>query len=302
MSMRENYEAYQERRKNLAASPMGKMWTDQERRYVKPFRIFGNIYYVGDNYVCIHLIDTGEGLLLVDSGNCGRGATAMMIQAIWEAGFNPADVKWMILSHGHVDHIGGANFMKNMFGTKLYLGEPDAVMFREHPEWSYVQDSTDYMDGIFEPDQVIRDGDELRFGSVSLKFYLVPGHTAGCIAFFFDAIEDNEVKRVGYFGGFGYNTLQQSYLEEIGDTKHLMRKAYLDSIDKVRNEKVDIFLGNHPINNHTLEKMACMQEHPEKNPFISPGEWAAYLDEKKEGLLAIMRRENDPLLEEIEKK
>ncbi len=129
----------------------------------------------------------------------------------------------------------------------------------------------------------------------------MPGHTAGSIAFFFDAVEGDQIRRAGYFGGFGYNTLQKDYLEEIGDTGHRMRKAYLDSIDKVRNEKVDIFLGNHTNNNQTLEKMARRQEHPEENPFIAPGEWAAYLDEKKKGLLALMAKENDPLLNGSEK-
>lgn len=300
MSMREDYQAYLERRKQRENSPMGHLWKDQEKRYVKPFSIYGGIYYVGDDYSCIHLIDTGDGLLLIDSGNCGRGATAMMIQAIWEAGFRPADVKWMILSHGHVDHIGGANFMKNMFGTKLYLGEPDARIFREHPEWAYVQDSTDYMDSIFEPDVLIHDGDRLTFGNLTVQCYLVPGHTAGCVALFFDVQENGETKHVGYYGGFGFNTLQQSYLEETGDPGHAMRKAYLQSVDKVRDMPVDIFLGNHPNNNRTMEKRAYMLEHPGENPFIDPTEWRAYLDDRKAALVELMKREHDPVLSEYE--
>ena len=93
---------------------MAKIWRNQEARYVHPFRIFGNVWYVGDDWVCVHLIDTGDGLLLIDSGN--MGATAMLVNAIWEAGFNPADVKWIVLSHGHLDHIGGAGYFRNMYG------------------------------------------------------------------------------------------------------------------------------------------------------------------------------------------
>ena len=118
MSMRSEYEEYIARQEKLKPHPMAKYWINQESRYVKPFRMYGNLYYVGDDWVCAHLVDTGDGLLLFDAGNCGGGATAMLVQAIWEAGFNPTDVKWLVLSHGHVDHIGAVNFFRRMFGDR----------------------------------------------------------------------------------------------------------------------------------------------------------------------------------------
>ena len=110
------------------------------------------------------------------------------------------------------------------------------------------------MDELIAPDVEIRDGDELTFGSVKMKFYLVPGHTEGCISFFFDVTEGNRTVRAGYYGGFGFNTLAADYLTEIGDPQCHMREIYLDSLKKVRNEHVDFFLGNHCINNHMAEK------------------------------------------------
>lgn len=186
MSMRSEYEAYIGRQEKLKKNPMARVWMNQESRYVKPFRMYGNLYYVGDDWVCAHLVDTGDGLLLFDAGNCGGGATAMLVQAIWEAGFNPADVRWLVLSHGHVDHIGAVNFFRRMFGTKIFLGAPDAEMFRTRPEFSIIQESTDYMDELFEPDVEIRDGDVISFGNTEVTFRLVPGHTEGTIACFFD--------------------------------------------------------------------------------------------------------------------
>lgn len=288
MSIRTEYEAYLQRREALASNPMGKrIWLDQESRYVHPFRIFGNVWYVGDSWVCVHLIDTGDGLLLIDSGNCA--ATAMLVNAIWEAGFNPADVKWIIHSHGHVDHIGGAVFFKKMFGTKLYLGEPDARMFREQPEISLVHESTDLADVLFEPDEVIRDGDVMTFGNVTMEFFLVPGHTEGCIACFFDVCDGDQVVRAGYHGGFGFNTLKKEYLMEIGDRELSMRQRYLASLDKVRNQPVDLFLGNHCINNQTLERRDRLLAEPDgPNPFIDSTLWGSYLDAKREELLAFM--------------
>ena len=76
--MKSLYDAYIEKREALKKNPMSRVWINQEARYVKPFQMYGNLYYVGDDWVCAHIVDTGEGLLLFDAGNCG--ATAMLIQ------------------------------------------------------------------------------------------------------------------------------------------------------------------------------------------------------------------------------
>ena len=288
MSLRQDYEAYAARREKLKAHPLdSKIWLNQESRYVHPFRLYGNVWYVGDDWVCVHLIDTGDGLLLIDSGNCG--AAAMLVNAIWEAGFNPADVKWIVHSHGHLDHIGAANFFKRMFGTKLYLGEPDARMFREHPEISVIQDTHNDGDALFEPDYEIKDGDVLTFGNTEIQFYLVPGHTAGCIACFFDAHDGDDTKRCGYYGGFGFNTLLKDYLIETGDPEFKTRQVYLESLAKVRDQKVEIFLGNHCNNNQTLQRRQRQIDHPEgPNPFVDDRAWREYLDLKRDDLLKFM--------------
>ena len=286
MSMKEDYRNYLARREKFLQGPMSKYWVNQESRYVKPFQIYGNLYYVGDSWVCAHIVDTGEGLLLFDAGNCG--AEAMLIQALWEAGFNPADVKWLVMSHGHVDHIGAANFFKRMFGTKLYLGAPDAEMYRTRPELSVIQDSTDFMDELFVPDVEIHDGDKIRFGNTDVQFYLVPGHTEGCIACFFDVTDGKETKRVGYYGGFGFNTLQKDFLIEIGDPTFETRKIYLESIKKVRDEKVEIFMANHTNNNDLLTRRQYMLDHPGENPFVDDKLWKNYLDMKYDDLLKLI--------------
>ena len=288
MSMQKDYEAYAARREALAKTHFGPIWLDPLSRYVHPFQIWGNIWYVGDSWVCVHLIDTGDGLLLIDSGNCG--CTDMLIQAIWEAGFNPKDVKWIIHSHGHLDHIGGANFFKKLFGTKLYLGEPDARMFREKPWISAIFDANSDLNELFVPDYEIKEGDVLTFGNTTIRFTLVPGHTDGCIAMFFDAHNGTETKRCGYYGGFGFNTLQKDYLIEIGDPTYQTRQTYLNSLAKVRNEKVEIFLGNHCINNDTLGRRQKQLDNPDgPNPFIDTEVWGKYLDEKRDALLEFMK-------------
>lgn len=288
MSIRSDYEKYLAAREDLEKDPHGKnIWMDQLSRYVHPFRLCGNIWYVGDSWVCVHLIDTGNGLLLIDAGNFG--ATHMLVQAIWEAGFNPADVKWIILSHGHLDHIGGVEFFQKMFGTKIYLGAPDAKMFRERPQLSFVQDTHNICDHLFTPDVEIQDDQILEFGGLPIHFYLTPGHTEGVISCFFETEEKGQKLKVGYFGGFGFNTMNKEQLTEMGDPQYRTREIFLESLAKVRNQPVDVFLGNHCINNDTIGRRKIQQEHPEgPNPFIDSTLWGSYLDAKRDQMLAFM--------------
>ena len=283
MNMQESYRAYLDRREALSANPFGEFTLHPEKFYIHPFRVYGNVWYVGDSWVCVHLIDTGEGLLLIDSGNSHH--TALLVQAIWEAGFSPAEVRWIVHSHGHIDHIGGANFFRRMFGSKLLLSAEDAKMFREHPEQSFIYDSHDDYSALFIPDQEISDGDVLTFGKVTIQFYVVPGHAPGCIAFFFDAEQDGIKKRCGYFGGFGFNTLTKAYLHEIGDNDLSMRAAFLSSLERFMDEPVDIFLGNHTENNHTIEKRQMQMENRIDQPFIDSQEWRKYLENRKEAFI-----------------
>lgn len=297
MTIRESYEALQERRRAMQSTLLGPMYLAQEQRYVHPFRIFGNIWYVGDSWVCVHLIDTGKGLLLLDSGN--MGATAMLIQAIWEAGFNPADVRWIIHSHGHLDHIGGARFFKRMWGTQLYLGAPDARMFREKPWLSLMHEGCSDRDELFTPDHEIEDGDVLTFGNITIRFVLTPGHTDGVLSCFFDAEENGVTARCGYYGGFGFNTLQRDYLTENDIPVDQARAVYLSSLEKVRNEKVELFLGNHTDNNDTLGCRALQLARPDApNPFINSTRWRDYLDSRKSELLALIDAEKAEVPEE----
>ena len=291
MSARKNYDTFLQERATARENPMSWIFFNQEKRYVPPFQIFGNVYYVGDSWVCVHLIDTGDGLLLIDSGNVG--GCPMLIQTIWEAGFNPRDVKWIISSHGHVDHIGGARFFRVMFGTKLYLGDGDARMFAQKPEFSFVQDSLELENDVFVPDVVIHDGDILTFGNLIVECQLIPGHTEGCVALFFDAHDGENIKRCGYYGGFGFNTLDKASLIEYGDVNFSMWDAYRNSLKKVMDQRVDICLGNHTENNRTLEKRQKVLQGCKENPFINPDEWQEYLTEKQRLLEEFICKESE---------
>ena len=290
MSLKSDYNDFITYKDRLLCDKTTKYWINQEERYIEPFQIFGNLYYVGDTWVCVHIVDTGAGLLMLDAGNCGN--TALLIESIWEMGFRPEDVKWIILSHGHADHFGAVGFFRRMYGTKIYMGEPDVRMFENNPEQSVIQATGNVMESLFEVDYEIKDGDVLTFGNTTIRFYLVPGHTKGCIACF-DVTDGKCTKHAGYYGGFGFNTLQKEFLEDIGDYEYVARREYAQSIDKVIDEPVDIFVGNHTSNVDLINKRNYMIEHPGSNPFIDSTAWKKYLGNKKKELMLLEEKERN---------
>lgn len=291
MSLKSDYNDFITYKDRLLCDKTTKYWINQEERYIEPFQIFGNLYYVGDTWVCVHIVDTGAGLLMLDAGNCGN--TALLIESIWEMGFRPEDVKWIILSHGHADHFGAVGFFRRMYGTKIYMGEPDVRMFENNPEQSVIQATGNVMESLFEVDYEIKDGDVLTFGNTTIRFYLVPGHTKGCIACFFDVTDGKCTKHAGYYGGFGFNTLQKEFLEDIGDYEYVARREYAQSIDKVIDEPVDIFVGNHTSNVDLINKRNYMIEHPGSNPFIDSTAWKKYLGNRKKELMLLEEKERN---------
>ncbi|MCI8889079.1 MAG: MBL fold metallo-hydrolase [Hungatella sp.] len=253
--------------------------------YIKPFRIFGNVYYVGDAKVCMHLIDTGEGLILMDTGF--PHTKHQVIQAIWEAGFNPRDIKITLLTHGHFDHYGAAVQIKGLYGCKLAVSEGDAPLIVPMMPMKGTLPVEEYPIEPFEPDIIIHERESLTLGKTTIETIPVPGHSPGTLAFFFDAVDENgEKKRCGMIGGIGLGGMSMKRIREKGESPD-KQTNFLKALDEIYDQKVDIVLGNHPENNRTCEKREQMLADPDMpNPFIDPQEWHRLID----GLRAKMAR------------
>ncbi|MBO4897887.1 MAG: MBL fold metallo-hydrolase [Clostridia bacterium] len=235
--------------------PKKKLEKDYEGR-IAPFKITGNVYFVGTYQESTHLIDTGGGLILIDPGSHAK--LYLVIESIWELGFKPKDIMYIINTHWHKDHTGGTEALAAITGAETLIGEFDA---------EYVKDLE-----IFNPDILIKDGDTLALGNTSIKFMHTPGHTKGTISFFFDTEESGKTYRAGMFGGAGANSL----VPEFKTYYEGCRRDYLNSVSKLSNEKVDVFLGNHTWNNNTEGKAEILKNTGE-NPFIDSGEWTKFL-------------------------
>ena len=246
---------------------------------VEPFCIFGNVYYVGDRKACPHLIDTGEGLILIDTGY-GHEAEFLM-ENIRALGFRVEDVKIIIHSHGHYDHFGATERIRKISGAKVYMSRVDTELLREMPERALLHHSCVPGATIPWPDVLVDDGDHIRLGNTDIRCVLSPGHTFGTLSFFFDASDGNRTLKVGYLGGAGFLTMYKAYCSWylLPQTKNECMKR---TIEKLWNEPVDITLGNHPGQNNTLGKRQYMVENPGSNPFVNPACWQLLLGKLKE--------------------
>lgn len=254
--------------------------------FIEPFCIFGNLWYVGDRRVCSHLIDTGDGLILFDTGY--RNATHLLLESIRRAGFDPKDIKIIIHSHGHFDHFGGGNDMRALFGSKVYMSAVDTQLLREKPERALTCWGPVPYEDICLPDVELQDGDHIRLGNTDIRCVLTPGHTLGTMTFFFDVTDGVRTLTAGYMGGVGLLTVYKDFCRKFDLPLDLCERM-LQSIDKVWDEKADILLGNHPSQNCTLQKRAWMLENPGKNPFINPEAWHIFLTQLRERYREMIR-------------
>lgn len=250
-------------------------YADPDAFTLEPFQIFGNLYYVGDKKVCMHLIDTGDGLILFDSGY--SHSYHNLIASIEKLGFDPHDIRYVITSHGHFDHFGGGDRLRANYGAKIFMSKVDTELLREMPERALCHLSAVPGDTVCWPDQMIEDGEIIHLGNTSIRCILAPGHTMGTMAFFFDVTDGKKCLRCGYWGGVGFLTTYKAYNREYGlpENKCALMK---ESIEKLRREKVDITIANHPYHNCTVEKREYMLQHPDCNPFLNADTWKIFLD------------------------
>ncbi len=240
---------------------------------MKPFLIAGNIYYVGTYRESSHLIDTGDGLILIDVG--GEENAPVVEESIASLGFDIDDIKYILLSHGHSDHSWGVPYIKEKCSAKVYMAEADLR----------------YLDGKFTPDEYFADGGIIKLGNTEILTLATPGHTLGTYSFFFDVDVEGERLRAGMFGGAGVKQMSKPYLDRRGGLYYHQRADFLASLKRLSSERVDIFLGNHAWNNKTRDKYEKSLTSAE-NPFIhTDKEWQSFISSKKTELINMIKSE-----------
>lgn len=256
--------------------------------YIKPFPIWGNLYFVGTVPASSHIIDTGDGLIMLDSGY--QQTLYLVIQNMHELGLNPKEIKYIVHTHGHIDHMGVTRALCALTGAKTFLGREDRDYANGKLDLSYAKELDMEYNETFEPDVLLEDGDVITLGNTKIHCVATPGHTPGAMSYVFDVTNGKETYTAALHGGMGINTMCREFLDKYG-LSYDCRDRFAAAMDRLREIPVDIFLGNHVQHNHTVEKSEKVFAGDTK-AFVVPGEWAEYAQWAKQNMLHMVEEEN----------
>lgn len=240
-----------------------------------PFRIAGDVYYVGASDVTSYLIVTPQGMILLDGG---FAQTAPMIEKnIAALSFKLNDVKILLNGHAHPDHAGGLAQLKRDTGASFDAMEQEVQPLENAGQGTFYRGDKHLYDSI-KVDRVLHDGDTVTLGSVTLTAHLTAGHTPGCTTWSMPVTD----------GGKPYSALFICQLTPPPD-QLLGNPLYPDAAkDYARTYQVlqalpcDVFLGEHGSAFDLKGKYARLQAYPQANPFVDPAGCKAYLEQSRQ--------------------
>lgn len=251
---------------------------------VEPYRVIGNVYYVGASDVTSFLIVTPKGHILLDGG---FAETVPLIRRnVARLGFRMEDIKILINSQAHYDHAGGLAQLKQETGARLAASEADAGLLAAGGRGDF-----HFGDQFaYEPvkaDRILRDGDRVRLGGVTLTARLTPGHTKGCTTWTLRVREGRRIHNVVFVGSTtvpGYKLLGNSkYPEIVSD--------YTRTFRVMRRLPCDVFLASHGNFYKMLEKAELLAQGKRPNPFIDRRGYRAFLARTEKAFREQLKRE-----------
>ena len=231
-----------------------------EEERVAPFKVFDNLYYVGVKKISAWLLESDQGLILFDS--LYGDLTGLAIESIRELGFDPDDIRYVIVSHAHRDHIGGARRLQEEFGSVGMMTEAD---------WSIAAEPAipeDYPKPIRHLSA--SDGSTLNLGRTRLRFFQTPGETPGVLSTRFTVYDNGYPHEAFLFGGADLNFagIQQTEL-------------YINSVERLMQlEGIEVNIPNHPEFGEVFERYEILLEREDGDfhPFVDPESWDAWLE------------------------
>lgn len=205
----------------------------------KPFKVVGNLYYVGTYDLACYLITTPKGNILI---NTGLASSERIIKANIEAlGFKPADTKILLITQAHFDHTGAMAAIKKTTGAELMINAPDAGVMTDGGKSDYVFGG----EPSFAPvtaDQLLHDGDTIKIGGMNVVMLNHPGHTKGSCSYLFDVKDDGKTYRV-----LIANLPTIVFDKKFSDVKEYptVEEDYAYTIQALKNIQFDFWLASH---------------------------------------------------------
>jgi metallo-beta-lactamase class B len=229
---------------------------------VDAYKVIGNIYYVGSTDISSHVISTKAGLILLDTG------TTQMVPVIRanveKLGFRVEDIKIILSSHAHWDHVEGHAAMQALTGAQVVALGEDATAIANG-----VDNSALGAQGWrpVKVDRILKDGESVTLGGVTMQAHLTPGHTKGCTTWTMTVQEGSRSYLVVFVGGISVN----EGVKLVGNTRHPnIIDDYARTFRVLKDLHADVFLAQHPNIYGMAEKLQRLKAGGSANPFIDP--------------------------------
>ena len=241
----------------------------------EPFRVAPRVYFVGNTYVSAYLVATEEGLILLDSVMFGN--VYLTLEAIRTLGYDPRELKHIMLSHCHPDHDGGAEAIAQYTGADIWLSEIDAE-FKTFTD--QVPSGSVYVRPPYTPSRFYDFTRPMRFGSVTIQPYLTPAHTPGTTSFVITSPdEDGKPITAAMHGGPGPISVNEAYMTKHSLTMEDLQKQFMElGYEQLRGLHVDIELSSHPPLTRMMERVPA--DRNDYRPWIDPEAWGKFLDKR----------------------
>jgi len=239
---------------------------------VEPYRIAGNLYYVGTNELASYLIVTPEGNILINAGF--EETPARIRVSVEKLGFRFADTKYLLNGQAHDDHAAGSFLVREWTGARVLVMEQDAFVVEHGGKGDFqYQGETSWRP--CKVDRVLHDGDTVSLGGSTLVAHLTPGHTKGCTTWTMAVRDGNRTLNAVIVGGVsvnpGYVLVNNPKYPGIADD-------YRRTFRVLRSLSCDLFLGAHPSYFDGHEKYERMKTGAAANPFIDPQGYREFID------------------------
>lgn len=251
---------------------------------VKPFRIIGNVYYVGASDISSFLIVTPKGHILLDSGFVET--VPQIQQNVAQLGFRLEDVKVLINGHAHYDHAGGLALLKRLTGATLMASDADAKLLAAGGKGD-----PNFGDRFtYEPitaDRILNDGDKVELGGVTMVARMTPGHTKGNTTWTMTVKEGGKQYNVVVAGSTsapGYKLVDNpNYPGIVTD--------YQRTFQVLKSLRCDVFLAPHGNFFDLIEKSKLLEQGKKQNPFIDPQGYKRYIEDTEKAFQKELERQ-----------
>jgi metallo-beta-lactamase class B len=269
--------AVEEKKEQLSESYRGSQRNNQTYQKIAPFKLFDNLYYVGPGFVSAWLIPTSAGIIMIDTAQ--EPYVDHVIDSIKTSGFDIKDIKYIVLSHGHLDHFGGAQRIAELSGARVAALDEDWKMMEQFGTRPGKDGARP--DVAPKRDMVVKEGDTLTLGGETLKFYKLPGHTPGSLAAEFTVFDNGTPHKAFLFGGPGPRNGVvggQQFVESMN------RIAQIPGIEVGVN--VHSWLTSYPYpNGGILERAIKLKARKpgEPNVFVDPQSWTQWVKMAQDG-------------------